>query len=52
MLYTGIPWQWLSLDLGFGFGFGFGFGQTCRCELERWQTAGAFDRLHPMLHRK
>ncbi|MFF4653545.1 IS5 family transposase [Streptomyces sp. NPDC001380] len=42
-LYTGIPWQQLPLELGFG------SGQTCWRRLERWQGAGAFDRLHRIL---
>ncbi|MFJ5933920.1 transposase [Streptomyces sp. NPDC093071] len=28
---------------------GFGSDQTCRRRLDRWQQAGVFDRLHPIL---
>ncbi|MEV7499802.1 transposase [Streptomyces sp. NPDC093018] len=40
VLYNDMAWQLLPLELGFG------SGQTCRRRLDRWQKAGAFDRLH------
>ncbi|MET8980923.1 transposase [Streptomyces sp. NPDC004539] len=43
VLYNDIAWQLLPLELGFG------SGQTCWRRLERWQQAGAFDRLHRIL---
>ena len=43
VLYNDIAWQHLPLELGFG------SGQTCWRRLDRWQKAGAFDRLHRVL---
>ncbi|MFJ8978934.1 transposase [Streptomyces sp. NPDC102282] len=43
VLCDDIAWQILPLELGFG------SGQTCWCRLDRWQTAGVFDRLHRVL---
>ncbi|UPT39958.1 MULTISPECIES: IS5 family transposase [Streptomyces] len=43
VLYNAIAWQLLPLELGFG------SGQTCWRRLDRWQKAGAFDRLHRAL---
>ncbi|MEU4205775.1 transposase [Streptomyces sp. NPDC039022] len=43
VLYHDMSWQLLPLEMGFG------SGQTCWRRLERWQKAGAFDRLHRVL---
>ncbi|MGC5535547.1 IS5 family transposase [Streptomyces sp. SR-10] len=43
VLVNDIAWQFLPLELGFG------SGQTCWRRLDRWQQAGAFDRLHQIL---
>ncbi|WP_427155572.1 IS5 family transposase [Streptomyces sp. TRM70308] len=43
VLYNDIAWQLLPLELGFG------SGQTCWRQLDRWQKAGAFDRLNRVL---
>ncbi|MER7554468.1 transposase [Streptomyces anulatus] len=43
VLHNDMAWQLLPLERGFG------SGQTCWRRLDRWQKAGAFDRLHRVM---
>lgn len=43
VLCNDVAWQLLPLERGFG------SGHTCWRRLDRWQKAGAFDRLHRVM---
>lgn len=43
VLRTGIGWQELTTEMGFG------SGSTCWRQLEEWQHAGVWERLHRVL---
>jgi transposase len=43
VLYTGIPWEFLTQELGFG------SGMTCWRRLRDWHEAGVWEQLHEAL---